>query len=75
MPAGGECVGDTRTSEVKAGLSDFAKRRASILLKRSDHFWSNSEILLSVAEVSTDFLDFEGIFSFLGFFSGGAESI
>ena len=30
MPAGRECVGDTRTSEVKAGLSDFAKRRASI---------------------------------------------
>ena len=31
-------MGDTRTSDVKAGLRDFASRRASILLKRSDHF-------------------------------------
>ena len=68
-------MGETRTSEVKAGLRDFANRRASILLKRSDYFWSNSEILLSVVEVSTDFLGFDGTFSFFGFFSGGAESI
>ena len=47
--------------------------RASSLLKRSDHFWSNPEILLSAEENSTDFLGLAGILSFFGFFSGGAE--
>ena len=39
----GECVGVTFTV-VKAGpgcSKDFANSRASSLLKRSDHFWSN----------------------------------
>ena len=41
IPDGGECVGDRRTSEEKVGWKDLASKRASSLLKRSDHFSSN----------------------------------
>ena len=44
--------------------------QASNLLKRSDHFWSNADILSSEAE-DADFLDLVGGFYFLASFSGG----
>ena len=71
IPDGGECVGERRTSEEKVGWKDLASKRASSLLKRSDHFSSNWEILESVDVDSTDFLTLAGILSFLDFFSRG----
>ena len=45
--------------------------KASNLLKRSDHFWSNADVLSSEAEEEADFLDLVGGFYFLTSFSGG----
>ena len=53
IPTGGEVVGVTLTiPKLGSGLSNvFASKRASNLLKQSDHFWSNSSILASAEDL------------------------
>ena len=75
MIAGRECDGATFTVEEKVGGKLLDISSASKQLNLSDHFWSNSSIFLSVADLSTDFLDFEVVgLSFLSFLSGGEET-